>query len=352
MPTFNFSNRSTNAARRSNRPGEKGFSLLELVISMVVFLIVTASIYAVLQVAQRSRSTVNQQVQLTKNVRVALNLIGRDTYNAGFGYPAPPTNVLLPNNRVAPLLGVPPDSDASQDVMTPIVVGDNRTVNTLNGSGGAATDQVSFLFKDSSFNLVGTAGNELSRALIVSDINKTSGLMTIDASSGTNALCEINDLYLITGNNGTNILGVVTAKPATDKILFSNSDVLGFNQPGNTGSLSKVTAIAGLQRVKLVTYFVTADGILTRREFANSTATPAAAYVDEPLVYGVENMQIKYVMGDGTVSDNPDAATLGSVRQIRYTISVRSNELNSIGQPFRISMSSTYSTRNLGYDAN
>lgn len=113
----------------------------------------------------------------------------------------------------------------------------------------------------------------------------------------------------------------------------------------------------------MVTYFVTPDGTLTRREFANRT--PVANFIDEPLVYGVENFQIRYVMDDGTVSDNPSAglngiagdaddtpANLAAVRQIRYTVNVRSTEKNVANQPYRVNQTSTFSTRNLGYDAN
>ncbi len=113
----------------------------------------------------------------------------------------------------------------------------------------------------------------------------------------------------------------------------------------------------------MVTYFVTADGILTRREFAN--IQPTVAFVDEPLVYGVENFQIKYVMDDGTLVDNPsagpngiagdgddDQSDLSAVRQIRFTVYARTTERNAQGQAVRVSMTSTFSTRNLGYDAN
>jgi hypothetical protein len=123
-----------------------------------------------------------------------------------------------------------------------------------------------------------------------------------------------------------------------------------------------------MQRVKMITYYVTPEGVLTRREFGNVPPIPPAlpvGFVDEPLVYGVEDFQIRYVMDDGTISDNPsagsdgiagngddNAANLAAVRQVRFTISTRSIELNSIGQPYRETMTSTFSTRNLGYDAN
>ena len=129
-----------------------------------------------------------------------------------------------------------------------------------------------------------------------------------------------------------------------------------------SGPLRAITTPASMQKVNMVTYFVTADGILTRREFAN--ILPAVASVDLPLVYNVEDFQIHYVMDNGTVSDNPSAgpdgvagnsddtqANLAAIRQIRLTVSVRSVEKNSAGQPYRETMTTTVSTRNLGYDA-
>lgn len=346
---------------------EKGFTLLELVIAMIIFLIVTASIYSVLQVAQRSRTVVSQQAQLNKNVRIALSMIGRDTYNAGFGYPLNNT-VVLPDNRISALLGIPNDTDNSRDTVPPIIAGNNITLNTFNDASNVKTDQVTFLFKDSSFNLIGTAGSEVSLPLNINAATTTgTGIDEIVPISGSNSACRKNDLFLITGNTGS-ALGVVTALSGSNKVQFSNGDVLGFNQTGTSGPLRGITTPASMQRVKMITYFVAADGTLTRREYVNVPPVGAAApqnWVDEPIVYGVEDFQIKYVLDDGTVSDNPSAgadgkqgtsddvqANLAKIRQIRYTIYVKGSELNSAGQPYKVNMTSTFSTRNLGYDAN
>lgn len=347
------------------RHRERGFSLLELLVSMVIFIVVTASIWGVLRAAQISRGVVNQQVDLAKNVRLALNIVGRDTYNAGFGYPLKNT-VVLPDNRVATLLGIPADLDTSRDTIPPIIAGNNITIDTFNTTANVRTDQVTFLFKDSTFNLVGTGSSAVSTPLNINAATTTSGgIDEIVPISGSNASCRVNDIYLITGNTGST-LGLATALSGTNKVQFSNGDVLGFNQTGTSGPLRAITTPASMTRVKMVTYFVATDGTLTRREYANvPVVTPAVAYLDEPLVYNVENFQIQYVMDDGSLSDNPSAgpdgiagtaddtqAYLAAVRQIRYTISVRSIELNTMGQPYRETMTSTFSTRNLGYDAN
>jgi len=348
--------------------GESGFSLIEVLVSITLFLVVTGSIWGLMRVAGQSRTTVNNLVQLDKNVRIGLNLIGRDTYNAGFSYPLK-NSVVLPDNRIATRLGLPPDFDATRDTVPPIMAGNNVTLNTFNTTAGVMTDQVTFLFKDPTFNMVNLVplstdpDDEISMPLNINAATTgTSGgtsFNQIIPLSGTNVACRVNDLFLITGNTGST-LGLATSLEAPNKVRFANSDLLGINQTGSSASLDGITTPASMQRVQMVTYFVTAAGILTRREFGN--VTPAVAFVDEPLVYGVENFQIQYVMDDGALSDNPSAgpngtpgdaddvqANLAAIRQVRFTISVRSTELGPDNQPRRTTMTSTFSTRNLGY---
>ncbi len=157
-------------------------------------------------------------------------------------------------------------------------------------------------------------------------------------------------------------LGVVTAKVNTNIVQFANADVLGFNKNSATSPVALLTPKFVMQRVTLVTYFVTADGILTRHDYANdSTVTAAQPYIDNPLVYGVEDFQIQYILNDGTVSNNPgagatantgDPTKLNLVRQIKFTVNAKSSELNEKGQPYRVTMTTAFSTRNLGYDVN
>ncbi|MEQ1606701.1 MAG: prepilin-type N-terminal cleavage/methylation domain-containing protein [Pyrinomonadaceae bacterium] len=344
-------------AQRAKPNTESGFSLLELLVSMVIFLVVTGAIWGLLRTAQQSRSTVTEEVQLAKNVRIALNLISRDAFNAGFGYPAAST-VVLPDNRISTALGVPNDFDTSRDTVPPVIAGNNVTLSTFATTANTRTDQVTFLYKDNTFNVVSGVSQPLN---INAATTTAGGIDEIVPISGSNSSCRVNDVYIVIGNTGAT-LGLSTALSGTNKIQFSNGDLLGFNQTGASGPLSSITVPASIQRVRMVTYFVTPDGILTRREYGN--ITPAVAFVDEPLVYNVENFQIQYVMDSGAISDNPSAgpdgiagtaddaqSNLAAVRQIRFTVNVRSVEKNSMGQPYRESMTTTVSTRNLGYDA-
>lgn len=360
------------AARKS--VGESGFSLLELLVSMVIFLVVSGSVWGVLQTAQRSRSVISEQVQLSKDVRIGLNLISRDAFNAGFGYPATST-VVLPDNRISTRLGIPNDFDTTRDTVPPIIAGNNLILSTFNSVANTRMDQVTFLYKDPTFNVVGG----VSTALNINPATTTSGgIDEIVPFSGSNSTCRVNDIYMITGTTGSTI-GLATALNGASAVQFSNGDLLGINQTGATGFIRTVTSActtvtidgspcpvtttpSSMYRVNMVTYFVTADGILTRRQFGN--VLPAVAFVDQPLVYNVENFQIQYVMDSGAVTDNPSAGpdavagtaddtqtNLAAVRQIRLSISVKSIEKNQGGQPYKETMTTTVSTRNLGYDA-
>ncbi len=342
-----------------------GFTLVEVLMAMTIFMLVTGTIYGVLLVAQKSRTAVTSQVQLTKNVRLGLNLIGRDTYNAGFGYPLK-NAVVLRDNRIAVLLGVPPDVDTSRDTVPPIMAGNNVNANTFNETPGVLTDQLTILFKDSTFNPQGAVpGKEVSQPLNIGAATTTGGIDEIVPISGSNANCRVNDLYLVTGNTGST-LGVATALSGGNKVQFANGDLLGFNQTGTGGALRSITTPASMLRVRMVTYFVTNGGILTRREYVNvPPPAPAAAFVDNPLVYGVEDFQITYLMDSGLEVENPsagpdgiagtpddDQTALAAVRQVRLKISVRTTELDQRGQPLKLYQTATFSTRNLGYEAN
>ncbi|MFN0141161.1 MAG: type II secretion system protein J [Pyrinomonadaceae bacterium] len=353
---------SSNKSAKSE--GEEGFSILELLAATTIFIVISGSIWGLLEVARGSRSVVSQQTQLAKNVRTSLNLIGRDTYNAGYGYPLK-NSVTAPDNSISTLLGLPNDGDASRDLVPPIISGNNVRVNNYNTTPNTFTDQVTFLSKDNTFNPQPPGPNNVSTPIGINAATTTgTGIDEIIPLSGSNAACRVNDLYLVTGANGST-LGVSTGLSGTNIVQFANADVLGLNLTGIAGSLRNVTLPATMQRVSMITYFVTTDGVLTRRRYINTPpVVPAAGFVDEPLVYDVENFQIRYVMENGALSDNPSAgpdgipgnaddvqANLEAIRQIRFTVSVRSRDLNAAGQPYRETMTVTYSTRNLGYDA-
>jgi len=339
---------------------QKGFSLIELLAAMVVFLIVIAAIYSLMEIARKSRTTTNERTELMKTMRSGLLSIGRDAFNAGYAYPTK-NPVILPDNRVSTLIGVPGDSDTTRDTIPPVIAGRQVTTNTFTGQ---KTDQVTFLYSDQTFN---QDSSGVSQTLSVSA--PTLGT-SYDKVTTTSSITPVRnkDIMLLSGGNSTAMV-VVTAKVtgSPNEIRFGTGDVLGVNTPGNvTGNpVVNVTGNCTLRRVVMVTYRVLADGTLVRTVYANdSTTTTAAPSKDQPLIYNVEDMKVEYILDNGAATFNPIAGPDGiqgnsddvpsnqyEVRQVRITLTVRSAQKDQSGQPFKVTMSSIFDTRNLGYSA-
>ena len=358
------------ARNASENNDENGFTLIELLIAMTIFLTVTAAVWGVLNIGTRTRALTNQQSEASKVVRTSLNLIARDTYNAGYGYPSVNTGqVLLPDDKIAGALGIPADADNTSDAIAPVIAGNNITLNNINQTANTRTDQVTFLFQDTSFNspiIAGQSDSDGNPLRVSQSMNvslpayngSSADVVTLktayDATCAGQCQANVNDLFLVGGASGAAL--AVATRINGSNIEFGNGDLMKFNSPNN--GLSGVKGSAYIKRVTMVTFFVAADGTLTRRSYANFTPTGAtvagADYVDQPLAYGVQDFQIQYVLADGTTSSNPGAngnwAAMYNVRQINFTISVRSADVNAgTTQPLVINQISSVSTRNMGY---
>ena len=109
---------------------ESGFSLLELMIAMVIFLIISAAIYGLLQIGTFDRNRASRRSDVLKNARVAVHMIGRDVLNAGLGYHR--RGAIVPDNFLSTRFGIPADVDGNRDMLTGVIVGNERNTNNLN----------------------------------------------------------------------------------------------------------------------------------------------------------------------------------------------------------------------------
>jgi hypothetical protein len=237
------------------------------------------------------------------------------------------------------------------------------------------TDIVAFSFRELDFN-----GGEI---IGLQNVSTPSGEPTIprvqtERPNGA-AHAGVFDLYLIESDT-SQIAIMATAISGGRFIDAAPGDPLGLNQSlsgsGNSGSLLRrcensedencTTYVATLKRFFLVRYMVREDGTLVRTVYGNQRGLTAAEQIQEtPIAYNVEDLQIEYIMRDGTVTDDPIAGpdgitgtaddlpgNMNLVRQMNVRISVRSGEVDEqTGRPEVITFSATFSTRNLEYDA-
>lgn len=346
--------------KKNNNHGkfaESGFSIVEMIVAMVIFMVVIGTVYGLLQVGLIDRNRSSRRSDVLKNARAAVHLIGRDTLNAGLSYNK--SGALVPDDFISTHLGIPVDTDSERDTLTSIIGGNNLFFNILNSDPAVRTDLIAFAYRDSNFN----AGNVISLkdAGAVSGAPETVRLQTTTAGA-TNT--REFDMYLVESDS-SQVAVMATGRPDLNQIDIAPGDPLNMNQPLNgTGTsaslLQKCTAtvtencttyVASVKRFFWVAYRVKSDGTLVRLIFGNNTGAARNEQIQEmPIAYNIEDFQIRYVLEDGTTTDQP--ANFNLVRQITVVLKVQATENDEqLGVPETITLTSTFSTRNLEYDA-
>ncbi len=339
------------------RSTESGFSIVEMIVAMIVFMMIVGTIYGLLQVGLIDRNRSSRRSDVLKNARAAMHLISRDALNAGLSYNK--SGAIVPDDFISTRLGIPADTNTERDVLTSVIGGNNLFFNILNPDTNARTDLLAFAYRDSDFN----GGNVIS-------LNNASGVtglpQTVRLQSAANEARNVKgyDLYLVESDS-SQVAVMATGRPSLSAIDIAPGDPLGINQPLNgTGTgvslLQKCTAlitencttyVASVKRFFWVSYKVRSDGTLTRTTFGNNSGAPAAEQIQEmPVAYNIENFQVTYVLEDGSTTENP--ADFNFVRQVTVTITVQATERDEqLGEPESITLTGTFSTRNLEYDA-
>lgn len=366
---------------------QSGFSLIEVLIVMTVFMIVVGSIYGLLQVGFVDRNRTSREADILKNARIAIHLIGRDALNAGLGYTK--FGAVVPDDFLAARLGLPVDTNTNRDLLTSVVAGNNLFISRPHPNPNARADTIAFAYRDIDFNCGGTVSiNDAitSGQSLILVVNPT---QVSPCQGNTNPLqhARVYDLYLV--ETGSTQVAVIASGIDINnrRITITPNDPLGLNQPANgtgqnanllrkclSGSDTNCTTYPGvvLKRFFWVAYRVREDGTLVRITFGNNPdGGPTGQIQEMPIAYNVEDLQITYLLEDNRVMDNPMAGPNGiygdgddtpqamnDVVKVTVSITVQAPEVDeqlrgSSGErlPRRFTLTSSFSTRNIIYDA-
>ncbi len=354
------------------KKSQRGFSLLEMMVAVTIFLIVTGSIFGLLQIGRIDRNRASRRSDMLKSARTAIHLMGRDVLNAGMSYHQ--RGAIAPDDFISTRLGITPDADTKRDLLTSVIAGNDLFTNSLNPDPTVRTDLISFTYREMTYN----AGNtvSLSNVAASADAANTARLTTL---SNISAVARDHDLCLIESDS-SQIAVMITGVPGANLIDTAPTDPLGLNQAfdgtGSAGSLlKKCTAlittdctsyVASAKKFIWVAYKVKDDGTLVRMIYGNNTGRPANEQIQEqPLAYNVQNLQFKYVLADGTVTEKPSAGAdgivgtaddqpenLNLIRQVSIMLQVQSTEIDEqTRKPAVITLNATFSLRNMEYDA-
>ena len=381
----------------TTKNGERGFSLIELLIVIIIMSIVTASIFSLLNQSLQIGRVSNQGVEVQQSLRTAQEYINRDLYNAGDNLTGfnPMINGgfafnYLSRNLVAhPTFGNLATPSAGV-VMTGIILSDDRAPGSVIPVANprepglminASADRITFLTTPDPGNAFPEIGTVLSgktnNALNEIYVNTAS----ITDASG-NAMVFAGDIYLLynTGASGTStgsafvaVTGVIPtpARAGVSSIQFgTGANGLGLNSgvvnkvvsptPSNDGTLTSLT----LKRVWIINYFVDDQNRLSRRVFGQRTSSVGLPFTESIIAENVTDLQFSYTLrrvvtdGQGVITnilppetDNQLTTTneLDWVRQVRVSITTQSSRPVINNQPQVFTSSTVISPRNMQF---
>ena len=156
---------SVDYVRDARMPCERGFTLVELMIAIVISSVIVAGGYTILTTTHKATISNERAIGTQQNVRVAMELIARDIKQAGFGMPVAPNTPVggtagncatgaagttaaairpVDNNSAIPLTAV---NDTGADTISLVVPRTNSTNGAVPGwvlasaapSGGAGS---------------------------------------------------------------------------------------------------------------------------------------------------------------------------------------------------------------------
>jgi prepilin-type N-terminal cleavage/methylation domain-containing protein len=355
---------------------QAGFSLIEVVFSMMIFLMITGTIYGLLEIGRTDRNAASNRSDTLKNARASMYLISRDLMNAGLGFHK--SGGFVPNGFLQNKMDTPNDNNPSRDLLTSVCLGNDVNTNIIGGSVG--TDSIAFAYRNLEFN---------NNAAIqtIDEISTNQNQITLKTTPGLVSLVNTHDLF-IAETDTTQVMLMVTAKDnASNTITFAFGDPLGINQVRSGGATDKFNSLlrkcntgetenctsynttlkigARLKKISWIKYKIDENGTLVRVLYGNNTGASAANQIQtQSLIYGVKNMQFIYVLNNGAVTDDPVKGPDGIrgttddlpsdvnlIRQVSIdlTIAAESRDARTNNKEI-VSLNSTFSTRNLQYD--
>ena len=339
---------------------EHGFSLVELMVAMTITLIVSAAIYGLLTSGSNAFRREPELADRQQNIRVAMDLVARDVFNAGAGLPtfsqvftvSDPTGscaAALNGCGVAGTLG--PAAAAARAPGDGSDPSENTDVVEL-----VATDEQcpfqSVCASDPTGTAPGAVGTFVTRERVSRCLRLPGFALLTDNSSFVIQPAQLGSVTSATTcpggsatDNGNLALGVlseafrVPAAPlptpnpvprAPGSIYLYQGRVVRYRiGPGLDPAEANTP---GLWRSETGRYAAT--GAVAPEP--GDAGFPGASSPWELVARGIEDLQIEYMAGDLVWRNQPPVSTSNQwnslVRQVRITLSARANAGNLAGE--------------------
>ena len=299
---------------------QRGFSIMELMVVIVLMLIILAAVFTLMRGTISTAGANYEMTTATQNLRTSHEFINRDILTVGDGLRGV-SNIWLPtrfvtSNFTARTAAVLDPANTGFINIGAVITDDNvpAGVNIPNTSPPTtvkpATDRITFLMIDRSFTAIDVP---------VNGSNYNTGEIRVPVTQITDF--SVGEIYYITGG-GTGAFGTITAIDTTaNSIFWQEGDTFGLNRYGTTGPLGVATnrnsEAATLTRVIIGQYFVDSQDRLVRRAFG----VRGSGFIDSVIAEHIVNLQFKYILkpsASGTIMQQPaDSLDLNQAASIR-----------------------------------
>ena len=338
--------------------GQDGLSLMEALVAMLIGSIVLTAGATLVTKALQITDLITVRSEMQQDGRAAINSILKDLSLSGTGMPVGgvqlPTgtgataslfacsggvcflkNHNFPGNHMYPVLPDPNDGNVKQ----------------------GAPDALTMVYLDRTINL-GTA----------SSITPSGSQVDLASVAGVN----IGDLIILSNVHGSAVGMVTNVLPASNSILFANSDPLNINQPsaanGNIAALqdpgpgNKYPPTTAA-RILVISYYLQQsagpDGTFNNNDDNWQLMRQVNGQPPVPVMDGVENLQVTYDVYDDTASSASSTLvtntknannTPGLIRKVNVVLNVRSMRPAGPGKTLtHLTLAAAVSPRNLSF---
>lgn len=357
---------------------QKGFSLIEVLVSMAVLSAVMAVTLGALNTALTANEAVSDMADMQDNLRSGMNLMERDIVQSGSAVPlggieVPYTNPLEnPGNAPIPL-PINRPSPPGQNYAFPV---DSALTSVEPGfslgpvSLGNPTDMITVMYADnellwSAMGPINNTGNVPPCAGTVTLTSVTLDTVTASCQDpkifNTNAAVATGDIVMLTNGQGGNILRYVTSI-AGKTLNFAAGDPFGINaQVAASGTMVQMESGAApvtfpptsITRIWMITYFLDTTTNPQRPQLMRQINFRQAQAVGQVM----ENLQVAYDIVNPVATPNPTNArniiapdSPSQIRKINLLLAARSEyTFSKTGQYFRDNLYTQIGLRSLAF---
>jgi prepilin-type N-terminal cleavage/methylation domain-containing protein len=342
------------SASTRHRAGDRGFSLIELLIAMGLTTVVMGVTMAGLSDAMRANDMVVNITTMNNGLRLAMDLMVRDLLQTGSGL-GKAHQIQIPSGgtlirRPGPPAPAPIYTRPAGELAIPAVIPGPGLGPTING---VATDIITILTADNNFTDVRLSAVANTWVEVTAATNIATGVDRVIAGQ----------LMMVTKGTATTLMQVTGIVPASRRIQF-DADSLNLNQSGTgiVGSMGVLNALAPplatapaaaalntrITRVRMISYYL--DNTTTPgsprlvRRINNGHATSFNNNLGTAVAIDIENLTFSYDINDGDANPSnvrfvtvdltgagpctPDPCAPTQIRKINVTMTARSQNVN------------------------